>query len=233
MAISIFRTIIIYASLMLSMRVMGKRQLGELEPAELVIAVLISDLASHPLQDPGIPLLYGLIPVFTLLSCEVLISAGLIKSVRFRSFICGRPSILIDNGKIIQQEMRKNRYTVDELTEELRKKEILDIATVQYAILETDGTLSTILFENEAPITPKQMGVEVTGESYPVIIVNDGTLMPENLKSMGRNEKWLEKELEKRGVKDVKDVYVMSVDSMGKIYFAAKAKDAGGKKSKG
>ena len=124
MAVTIIRTIIIFVSLVISMRIMGKRQLGELEPAELVVAVLISDLASHPLQDPGIPLLYGLIPVATLLCCEILISAGILKSVRFRSLICGRPSVLIKNGVIDQLEMKKNRFTFDELAPLLLELEL-------------------------------------------------------------------------------------------------------------
>lgn len=205
------------------MRIMGKRQLGELEPAELVVAVLISDLAAHPLQDPGIPLLYGLIPVITLLCCEVLISAGLVRSIRFRALVCGRPSIIIDNGKIVQREMKRNRFTVDELTEELRKKEILDIASVQYAILETDGTLSTILYAHSAPATPEQLGMTVQEADYPVIVINDGRIMTENLHRVGRDRRWLQAELKKRGIKEAAQVYIMTVDSSGKVFFSAKA----------
>ena len=109
MAVSFIRTIIILIVLMLSQRFMGKRQIGELEPTELIIAVLISNLAAQPLQDTGTPLLYGLIPVLTLLCCQVLISALTVKSSRFRNFICGKPSILIKNGVINQREMQKNR----------------------------------------------------------------------------------------------------------------------------
>ncbi|MDR3277694.1 MAG: DUF421 domain-containing protein, partial [Oscillospiraceae bacterium] len=134
MAIAIIRTLILYLAIVVSMRVMGKRQLGELEPAEFVVAVLISDLAAHPLQDIGTPLLYGLIPVLTLLCCQVVISAAALKSVRLRAVISGKPSLVIENGKLLQKEMKKNRYTVDELTEHLRKKDITDVAAVKYAI---------------------------------------------------------------------------------------------------
>ena len=203
---------------------MGKRQLGELEPAELVVAVLISDLASHPLQDPGIPLLYGLIPVATLLCCEVLISAGVLKSVRFRSFICGRPSVLIKNGKIDQQEMKKNRFTVDELSEELRKKDIIDLSTVEYAVLETDGTVSAILFPSERAVTAGQMNVKVCDTGYPVTVINNGRLLFENLKAVGKNKSWLKKELNKRNIHDHNDVYLMTVDGKNNIYLERKDK---------
>ena len=224
MAISIIRTVIVFLALIISMRVMGKRQLGELEPAELVIAVLISDLASHPLQDPGIPLLYGLIPVITLLCCEVLISAGMMKSVRFRAIVCGKPSILISNGKIMQEEMRKNRVTLDELTEELRKKDISDIASVRYAILETDGTLSTILYAAKSPATPEQMGLIAEEYGYSVIVINDGRILENNLKVLGFDLNWLDKRLDEFGIKHASDVYFMTVNSLGTIYFAKKEK---------
>lgn len=222
MAIAIIRTLILYIALVTSMRIMGKRQLGQLEPAELVIAVLISDLAAHPLQDIGTPLLYGLIPVITLLSCEVLVSAGIIKSLKLRTIICGKPSIIIDNGKVVQSEMRKNRFTLDELTEDLRKNSILDIATVKYAILETDGSLSTVLFPAEAPQTPKQTNLQVEDNGYPIIVVNDGRVLSNNLDKLGYNEKWLQKQLHNRNIPEIKDVYLMTVDSAGHIYFAAK-----------
>ena len=222
MAIAMIRTVIIFIAIIVSMRVMGKRQLGELEPAELVVAVLISDLAAHPLQDVGTPLIYGLIPVLTLLCAQVLISGGIVKSVKFRQFICGRPSFIIDNGRIIQAEMKKNRFTTDELVEQLRKKDILDIETVKYAILETDGTLSTILYPNEAPITPKLMNIAAPDVSYPVIVINDGRVLDNNLKLLGYNDIWLRRRLNERKIKDASEVYMMSADTGGNIFFAVK-----------
>ena len=222
MAIAIIRTLILYFAIVFSMRVMGKRQLGELEPAELVVAVLISDLAAHPLQDIGTPLLYGLIPVLTLLCCEVLVSAFIVKSIRFRVFVCGKPSMIIENGKIDQAQMRKNKYTLDELTEQLRKKDILDIATVKYAILETDGTLSVIPYPAEGPLTPKQMSVPVDDVRYPIIVISDGKVLQSNLKLLGYNEKWLTGQLAGRKIKSPDDVFLMSADSAGKVFFACK-----------
>ncbi|MEL4105736.1 DUF421 domain-containing protein [Oscillospiraceae bacterium WX1] len=222
MAISIIRTLIIYVAIIVSMRLMGKRQLGELEPAELVVAVLISDLAAHPLQDIGTPLLYGLVPVVTLLCCEIFISAFIVKSLKFRAFVCGKPSLVIQKGTIIQSEMKKNRFTLDELSEQLRKKDISDISTVKYAVLETDGSLSTVLYADQAPLTPKQMNVQTDDTAYPVMIVNDGRVLSNNLEKMGYNDIWLKRQLTNRNIPDVKKVYLMTVDEAGRIYFAEK-----------
>lgn len=203
---------------------MGKRQLGELAPYELVVAVLISDLASMPLQDTDIPLIFGLVPVLTLISLEVLISCATLRSARLRSFISGKPSVIILNGKINQTEMEKNRLTVDELTVEMRKQNILDISLIRYAILEADGTLSIILYAAENPLTPKDAGVTVDETEYPVIVVSDGRVMSENLKRLGFDDRWLDKNIKKYGVGDAKDVYLMQADKTGKIYFASKEK---------
>lgn len=218
LAIAIIRTLILYAAIIISLRIMGKRQIGELEPGELVVAVLISDLAAHPLQDIGTPLLYGLIPVLTLLCCEVLMTAFIVKSIKFRSFVCGKPSMIVQNGTIIQREMLKNRFTLDELSEQLRKKNITDIATVKYAILETDGKLSTLLYTDQSPVTPKQMKITTDDIGYPVIVINDGRVIEDNLKKMGYNDVWLHKQLKDRKINTPHDVYLLSVDEAGKIY---------------
>jgi uncharacterized membrane protein YcaP (DUF421 family) len=222
--ITFIRTIIIFLAIIVSMRLMGKRQLGELEPSELVVTVLISDITSHPLENVGTPLLYGLIPIFTLLCCEILISGATVKSIRFRRFICGAPSIIIDSGRINQEEMRKNRFTVDELMVELRKNGILDIATVKHAILETDGSLSILPYTSEAPVTPKQMALGVREDEYPVIVVSDGRVISENLRVLGKDEKWLDRELRSKGISSPRQVYIMCADCENKVYIAKKEK---------
>ena len=220
MAISIIRTFILYFVIVISMRIMGKRQLGELEPVEFVVAVLISDLATQPLQDIGTPLLYGLVPVLILVCGEVIMSGAMLKSIKFRSLVCGRPSLIIENGVIKQREMKKNRFSTDELAEQLRKKNILDISNVKFAVLETDGTLSTILVSSEAPATPRQMNLQTEDSEYPVIIINDGKVMPRNLKTLGFDEAWLKTQLKENGAEGHADVFLMSADRTGKVYFA-------------
>ena len=222
MGVSFIRTIIIFVILILSVRIMGKRQLGELEPIELVVAILISNLATQPLQDVGTPLLYGLIPVLTLLACQLLISAATVKSIRFRRIICGKPSILIDNGKIVQSEMKKNRISLDELYVELRGKQVTDISKVKHAILETDGSLSVLPYPAESPVTPSQMSITVEDPGSPVSVISEGRTLTDNLHLMGLDENWLKKQLCLRKISNVKDVYLMTVDGLGNIYFARK-----------
>ncbi|NLA86328.1 MAG: DUF421 domain-containing protein [Clostridiales bacterium] len=225
MAIAIMRTLIIYAVIIVSLRIMGKRQLGELEPAELVVAVLISDLAAHPLQDIGTPLLYGVIPVLTLLCCQVLMSGLIVKSIKFRKFICGKPSLLIHKGKVVQREMKSNRFTLDELTEQLRKKDISDIGSVKYGVLETDGSLSALLYTAQSPLTPEHMAIQVQDAGYPVIIINEGRVLSDNLNKMGYNEIWLKRQLSNRNASSVSDVYLMTLDENGSVFFLMKDKN--------
>lgn len=145
------RTVILYILIIVGVRLMGKRQVGELEPSELVLSLLIADLASVPMQDLGAPLHTGIIPILTLLSLTTILSVLTMKSIRFRAILCGKPSIIIRNGKLEQEEMRRNRLTVDELLEELRCQGHPDISTVQYAILETNGQLSILPMPHNLP----------------------------------------------------------------------------------
>jgi len=218
LAIVFVRTVIVFVVLILSMRLMGKRLLGELELSDVVVAVLISDMASHPLQDIGVPLFNGLLPVIVLLCCEILISGAIVKSVRFRALVCGRPSILIQNGKIIQSEMKRCRFTVDELTEDLRKQGITDISKVKYAVLETDGSLSILPYATENPPSAADLNVQVGDFSIPYTIISDGNVIEHNLKDSGHDMQWLNSQLSIRNINSPKDVYYMTVDDFERIY---------------
>ena len=226
MAIIIIRTIIVYLALLVTMRILGKRQLGEMELSELVLAALIADLASHPLQDLGIPMINGLIPILTLFCCEVLITGVSIKSVRLRGLLFGKPSFLIVRGEINQYEMHKNRFTTDELMQELRNQGCTDISLVEYGILKTDGTLNVILFPSARPVTAGQMGIESSIGGYPSIIINDGRVLEANLKHIGRDLNWLNAELERQGKGRAKDIFLMTVNQSGQVYIAAKEHDS-------
>lgn len=148
------------------MRLMGKRQLGELELSELVVAVLIADIASIPLQNPSLPLSYGLIPLLVLFCCELIFSGLTYKSIHLRKLLYGRPNFIIERGRIAQQAMHRNRFTLDELTQELRNQGILDIASVEYAVLETNGQLNIILAPAQQPVTAEQMQIETEDTGY-------------------------------------------------------------------
>ena len=195
MAILIARTLIIYATLILSMRILGKRQMGELEISELVVAVVIADIAVVPLQDIGIPLINGIVPVIVLLCCEIIITGVAAKNLRFRLLLFGCPSILIENGIINQKEMKQNRFTIDELYEELRQQSITDITKVEKAILETNGVLNVILRPEEQPASCKQLGIRCPAECSPIILINEGRILEENLRKSGKDLKWLNRYL--------------------------------------
>ena len=222
MVIAFVRTIILYILLIVGIRIMGKRQVGELEPSELVLALLISDLAAVPMQDFGIPLAAGVIPIITLLCITMILSVLTMKSIRFRVLMCGRPSVVIQDGTLHRNEMERNRVTIDELMEELRMQGITDITTIKYAILETNGRLSVLLRAEEQPVTAKQMGIATEDVALPLVIINDGRLLSHNLKIRGLNETWLKKQLDAQGVHHVEDVFLMTVDEQNHVFCTLK-----------
>lgn len=226
MAIILIRTLIIFTVLVLAMRLLGKRQLGEMELSELVVAVLVADIAVNPLQDTDMPLIYGLVPLLVLFCCEIIISGITLKSIRLRQILYGKPSILIEKGQIAQNEMRKNRFTLDELTQELRNQGILDISSVEYAILETNGQLNIVLYPAEQPVTAKQLNLDLEDDGYFSIIISDGRVLSNNLTQMGYDMHWLERELKQRHAAGPEDVYLMMVNSTGSIYYTAKERKA-------
>ena len=193
-----------------------------MELSEFVLAALIADLAAHPLQDIGIPLINGLVPILTLFCCEVLIAGATLKSVHLRSLFFGRPSVLILRGKVIQRELNKNRFSLDELMQELRNQGILDIASVEYAVLETNGQLNIILAPAQQPVTAEQMHMQTEDTGYFSILINNGRILRDNLRRMGRDERWLQKQVQQRGAQCIEDVYLLMMNDAGQIYFAAK-----------
>ena len=222
MAIVIVRTIIVYFTLLITMRIMGKRQLGEMELSEFVVAALIADMAAHPLQDIGIPMINGLIPILTLFCCEVILAGLSMKSVKIRSVLFGKPSMLIVRGKINQSEMLANRFTVDELMQELRNQSISDISKIEYAILETDGQLNVIPFPSEKPPTSSQLGINVSDGGYPTIVINEGRILSSNLKQLGLDDEWLKEELNAKGCGEPETIYLMTVNRAGESYISRK-----------
>ena len=222
MAIVLVRTLIIYFALLLALRLLGKRQLGEMELSEFVVAALIADLAAHPLQDMGIPLINGLVPILVLFCCEVLIAGLSLKNLRLRSLIFGRPSLLVEKGRILQGEMFKNRFTLDELMQELRAQGVTDPGSVAYGVLETNGKLSLIFAPDGLPATAGQLGLHTEDRDYPSIVINDGRVLEANLRHLGHDLAWLEGELKKRGVSSPREVFLMTVSGTGTQYFAKK-----------
>lgn len=224
MAIVMFRTVIIFTVLLLCMRILGKRQLGELELSELVVSVLVADLASLPLQDIGIPLMNGLVSILTLFCLELILSGATLRSQKLRTALFGKPCFLIEKGKINQKEMHRCRFSVDELTEELRAQSVTDLSTVEYAILETDGTLNVILTPAERPVTAGQLHCAEPETGYPYILISDGTVLRENLRKCGKTEEWLRAECRRHGVKSPEQAFLLTCDKAGNVYFAKREK---------
>lgn len=217
MIIIILRTLIIFFALMIIMRMLGKRQLAEMELSEFVVASLIADLAAHPLQDLGIPLINGLVPITTLFCCEVLLIWISGKSIFARKLLFGKPSILIDHGRINVHEMENNRFSNEELMQELRNKDCLDIDKVQYAILETDGHVNVIMNPQDSPLTAGQMGKTPEDVGYPHIVVSKGKIAEENMTLLGLDRQWLDKRIRENGKNDISEVYLMTVTDKKKI----------------
>ncbi|MBR5572120.1 MAG: DUF421 domain-containing protein [Oscillospiraceae bacterium] len=223
MITAFFRTVALYLLLMVGLRLTGKRQLGQMEPTELVLMMLLSDLAAVPMQDFGIPLLHGAIPIITLLGLSTFISALCIRHIRFRDLVCGSPTIVIREGVIQQREMAKNRLTVDELLEELRLQGVLSPSQVKYAVLETGGQLSVMLRADQQPVTARQMALPVEDDVFlPVVIVSDGHLLQKNMDKLHLGEHWLQKQLKHHGLRDHRQVFLLTVDGTGKVELTKK-----------
>lgn len=222
MVIALLRTVVLYLVIIVGIRLLGKRQIGELEPSELVLALIIADLAAVPMQDLGIPLLAGIVPILTLLCLTTLISVLNLRSVRFRALLCGRPSIVVADGVIVERELRRNRLTLDELAEELRLKGCADLSTIRYAILETNGQLSVLLRTEDQPPTARQLGRKPEDPGLPLPVIDDGRVIDRNLSARGLSREWLRRRLAEHEVRDPRDVFLLTVDDLGGVYFLKK-----------
>lgn len=222
MVIAVARTIILYLIIIVGFRLLGKHQVSELEPAEFVLTLIIADIASVPMQDFGIPLLTGIVPIITLLCLSMILSVLTMKSLKLRALLAGTPSILIRDGTLDQKEMRRNRMTLDEVMEELRLQGYTDLAAIKYAILETNGQLSILPYAAEKPPAARALNVTVDDTGLPVVLINDGRLLSANLRQRGLNESWLRKRLEEQGVHSVREVFLLTVDGQNQTYFIRK-----------
>ena len=221
MILSYIRTVLLYLALIFSVRLMGKRQVGEMEPTEFVVTMLVANLAAIPMQDSGIPLLSGLIPILTVLGMELVLSGLIMHSVLLRRLFCGKPVILIDNGVILQDNLRRTRITLDELSGQLREKDVLDLKMVQYAILETNGNLSVFPYPKERPASAKAAGIQVKPQYLPVTLVTDGYISEENLQKAGKDRVWLKKVLAQYKAQP-RDTLLLTVDQADHVLFIRK-----------
>ena len=221
MLLSYLRAVFLYLILILSIRLMGKRQIGQMEASEFVVTMLVANLASIPMQDSAIPLYSGLVPILVVLGMELTLSGLIMHSVVVRRLFCGKPVILINNGKILRENLRRTRVTLDELTGHLRQKDVLDIRTVQFAILETDGSLSVFPFPKERPASAKEAGIKVKPQHFPVTIIEDGYFFEENLEKARKSEDWLEKTLRYYGTTR-ENTFFLTVDEADNVVWLGK-----------
>ena len=223
MFILIIRTVILYVYLIFIMRVMGKRQLGQLEPVDFVVALMISELATLPMGDNRIPLIYAIVPITTLVFLQVMTSFLELKSEHIRSILNGQPSILIKDGLVNVKELKQVRYNLDDLLGELRQNGYFNLQEIHYAILETDGSLSIVPYTPYEPPTRQDLKIKVEDEPLPMPVILDGVINKSNLKNIGKDIYWLEKKLSRHNIKSHRDVLVAIVYSNNhKFYFQLK-----------
>lgn len=218
----ILRTMVIYFILIIFMRLMGKREIGQLSAIDLVVAIVIAELAAIPLADLNIPLIRGILPIAILTLAQISLSLLCLKNNAFRRIIYGKPNILIANGKIQQKEMRKARYNMDDLLTQLRERNVFNIADVEFAVLETSGQLTVSLKSQKRPVSVGDLKIRTDYEGMPLTLIDDGEVNYEGLKDANLDIEWLKKELQKRNINSINQVFYASLSSNGDIYLVEK-----------
>lgn len=211
MIISAIRTLLLYVLIIFAIRMMGKRQISELQTSELVVTLLISNIASIPMQDTDQSMLSGIIPILVLLVCEIVISFFMLKKASFRRIICGKPIVVINDGKIDQKEMRILRMSTEDLYEQLRQKDVFNIEDVAFAIMETNGNLSVLKKPENETVTAKQMGIKTTDKGLQTVIISDGEVAHSSLEFCGLDEEWLYSVLNRENTK-INEIFIMTAD---------------------
>ena len=211
------RVSIIYLVVLIVMRLIGKREISQMQPFELVIAIMIADLASVPMADTGIPIFNGIIPILALLLFQLIISLINLKSITLRKIICGKPRMLIYRGKIDEEALKKEKITINELQERLRQNNIFSIGDVEYAILETSGQISVIQKPEKRTTIPEDFHILPDYEGIPYDLIIDGKVMHENIQAIGRDERWLKREVEKFKIKP-EEALIVTYDGKGQIF---------------
>lgn len=214
MAIVLIRAVILYILITFSLRLMGKRQLGELQPSELVVTILISNIAAIPVEDSSVPMIMGIVPILTLVCLDVIMSGVMLKSAAIRKLMIGSPRIIISEGDIMQNEMKRLRYTVDDLVEAMRDQQIFDISQIQYAIVETTGKINFLLKKDYQPAEKQDMNAGGSTKNPPSVIIRDGIVDKQQLSLLDLGEGWLAKILRENNVGE-KGVFLMTSDNHG------------------
>lgn len=222
MSIILIRSLILYILVIFAVRLMGKRQLGELQPSELVITILVSNIATLPLEDTDIPIIVGVTPILSLVCYEVIVSWLILGMPFLRKIISGSPKIIISNGKINRRVLRELRFSVDDLMTAMRGEQIFDLSEVQYAIVETTGSVSIMKKQGKDTPTREDLNIDADELDPPQVIVSDGETMPTALKSLGYSEEFVKNTAKKSGLK-INEIFIMTADKNGSVFIAKKA----------
>lgn len=223
MLISIIRTVIIYAFVILAIRLMGKRQISDLQPSELVVTLMVSEIATLPLEKTSQPLTSGLVPVLILISCEILVSVFMMKNSKFRNLVCGSPVTVIEDGKILQKEMKRLRMTTEDLCVQLRQQNVFSLDDVQYCIVETNGKISVLEKPDKRTVTLEDMNIKGNDNKIETVVINDGELLAHSLQLCGSNKKKVYTILKKEK-ESIENIFIMTLDGNGKYKIITKEK---------
>lgn len=214
MVISVIRAVLLYTAIIGAVRLMGKRQISELQTSELVVTLLISDIAAIPMQDSAQPLISGFLPIGILVMCELTVSGLMMKSGKFRRMVCGRPVIVVNDGKVDQKQLRRLRMTVEDLFVQLREKSVVQLSEVSYAIMETNGSMSVIKKPGEDVPTANMLGVTVPDTGMETVVISDGEISDNALTLCGHTREWLDGVLQGQG-KTANQVFIMTANTKG------------------
>lgn len=212
MIVSLIRTLVLYILIILAIRLMGKRQISDLQTSELVVTFLISNIASIPMQNSSIPLFTGLIPIIILIVCEIVLSSIMLKSCKFRKFICGSPVVIINHGKIDQKVMRELRMSTEDLFEQLRQLDVFNLEDIEFAIIETNGQMSIMKKPNKQQVDASMLGLNPPSQELETVVISDGEISESSLSLCNLSKKWLKNVLDRKHL-NLKDVFIMTADS--------------------
>ncbi len=223
--IAFLRTLLMYFIVLVVLRLMGKREIGKLSLFDLVVSIMMAEIAVMVIEDTKIPLIKGIVPIITLMLTQIILSYITLKSKKVRDLVEGEPAVLIANGKIRDIEMAKQRYTIDDLVTQLREKNINRIADVEFAILETSGKLSVFPKPAQLPVTKEDLKIEDRDYGgIPMPLIEDGRILSTGLQKINKDEKWLIKKIKEHGIKDVKQIFFASIDHKGTFFIDLKDK---------
>lgn len=223
---TVWKTALLYIIVVISMRLMGKRQIGELQPFEFAVAIIISEIAVFPITEENKSVMDAIIPIGILVVCQFLLSLLSVKSIKARELICGRPRIVIKNGALQENNLKKELYTINDLLEQLRMANVQNVSDVEYGVLETNGQLSFVLKSQKRPVTPEDLGIETKYEGLSLDLIIDGVINYENLTLAKLDKNWLMQQLKEKGWSSPKDIFYAYIDTQGNFYFQPKLKAA-------